>query len=129
MPSDEQPEWLTVGNRVAVTKGRTMGPDSVTFHTVDRLTARDVVLDNGARFGRKRLEMYGENGGTWSYTSRLKSADDPDVIRAVNEQRRLNLVARCRRLLDDASESVRNGDVDSALKAAHAAIADLEGLR
>ena len=118
MDGDEQvPDWLQPGSEVVVVSGRNDVPSPVL--TVDRVLKRDIVLSNGDRWSRKRLDgrgsyVRGTSGGPWDPTPCLYPADAEAVAIARRRQhvRACNgkAVSLAHALLDD----VRKGDWDDA---------------
>lgn len=94
------PDWIAVGRQVAV-RDASHWNDRTTVHTVERLTATQIVLDNDARFRRDTLHAVGAGLG------QLLPLNDPAVVRArVN-----NRLERLRRDLDQmltANRSLAN---------------------
>lgn len=76
------PEWLTVGAKVAVIDGRGL-QNSATLRTVAKLTRRDVVLDNGVRFNRSSLRESGNH-----YGDEIRAVDDPSTVAILTRMRR-----------------------------------------
>ena len=81
------PEWLEVGQPVAVVGG--FNPGDVNIQTVKRFTQTRVVLDNDSWFPLARLSK--RYGGTWGHLVRLEDANAEHIVRAVRVQQIRNL--------------------------------------
>lgn len=116
------PDWVAVGAKVAVNETGHWR-DSVRIHTVERLTATQIVLDNGTRVDRATLYVRGKGG-------RLLALTDPTVTRA----RARRQIGELRHDLDTLLRDF-NSDADAAVAlveraaarvaAAHASIVNL----
>lgn len=73
-------DWATVGARVAVQYDG-WGGSGVTIRTVERLTATQIVLDNGSRYRRDTGRVVGDG------RSSLAPLDDPKVRSELTAQR------------------------------------------
>ena len=80
--SDELPVWIAEGAQVAEYDTGGFDRGSVTFATVAKLTATQVVLDNGNRYRRRDLRSVKQRT-SWSGYVELRAVDDQPVRDAV----------------------------------------------
>lgn len=116
--------WITEGARVAEYKRNYSTNDSVTFTTIERLTATQIVLANGAKYRRDRLTPVGEKRDAWSGGTELKRADDPsvrDVLVRVRLDRMFSSINEVRRKTGFQDSA---GKVLEALAAVEQVVAD-----
>lgn len=114
--------WPAVGDRVAeVTYHRWSGGGSVTFATVTKAGARDIVLDNGRRYSRKTLRPQGD-----SFGPELAPADHPSIDEIRMANRRIAAVAAVRDAHDEWSRHKGRAGLDELISAAQAIAALLD---
>lgn len=109
--SNEKPE-LAAGDAVLTMRGRN---GSITKHTIERVTATQIVLDNGDRFRKKDFHEVGESQ-RW-FSARLIPVDTEEGKRLIVQARKDR--ARSRTL--SAAEEFRRKDDLAALDALIAA--------
>lgn len=126
----DTPAWLYPGAPVVVVTEAQFGQHGhVTHLTVDRILKRDVVLSDGQRFNKERLQR---RNGTWDPPTDLLAPDDPKVVRveAANlRQKASQAVFRNVDKLEKAARAYRDArttkDREAAVLAARAALGTL----
>ena len=104
-------DWVTVGARVA--EYTNSSPDSVRLATVARVTASQVVLDNGSRYRRKDGREVGDSArGPWACRTDLRPLDDSQVRQARVRQVVAAVEAKVERIVKEAKDI--KADADSA---------------
>lgn len=103
MAEDDGPSWLVVGAEVVEYRLQNRRGEGahVVATTVERLTKRDVVLANGARYNRGHLS---KSNGAWSSNTYLIQATDPRVSRALAANGSARLWNQCRLAMDETSK-------------------------
>jgi hypothetical protein len=81
-------EWIREGAKVALCKAGWSAP-IIRFATIAKLTATQIVLDNGDRYRRDDLRKVGGDGYN---DPSLVSVDDPRVKDGVARRRRRNAI-------------------------------------
>lgn len=82
MPTTDRPEWMTPGSTVIVDHGRADG--AMRRATIDKVTATQIVLDNGDRFSRRDLRKIGRS--VWDQTKLLNPTDPRTELRWLEHQ-------------------------------------------
>lgn len=119
--------WMPeVGERVALYDDWSYH-GGVKFVTVERLTATQIVFDNGRRFRVKDLREVGDND--WR-GPQIRRVDDPDVLRTQTRQIVREVAWKVSKKLDIKPGSFEEADTQLAdaiyvLQAARTAINDL----
>lgn len=112
MPPDD---WPSAGDAVVEYHMRSTryAPRTVDA-VVDRVGSRDIVLDNGNRYNRRRLRRVGADH--WE----LLAADNPRVTNARLHQAEEDARAKVRRLVDAIDAALRSNDAQAAHEPAQA---------
>ena len=105
---------LTPGESVVVLREtrNAIGTGNITRTTIDRVLNRDVVLSNGQRFNKHRLQI---NNGTWDTPTQLLHPDHPRVRRAMAANRLQRQRNEVHRAIEKALGRLRQNDVTGAI--------------
>jgi hypothetical protein len=90
----DTPDWVAVGAKVAEYYTGRYNRSSVKFSSVAKLTATQIVLENGNRYRRSNLTQLGEDRDSWSGSTELRRADDGRVRAAIADAAMRNLIRK-----------------------------------